>query len=251
MLLLGIVLCDMAPSYGTEEIDDAATRAEFGFYSGQRSLVRAAILALEREVAPADEAQRRVLLGYAHWKLAQMLSDDDAGQAAVSASSCIDALDDASVQANAAAGEGRALRAACYRVLATVQGRLKAPLSSLRGGRQIEAAREMAPHDPRVILIDGLLSYERPEAIEGDRNRAYERFTAAVRAFDAEAQGVASAGCWGHAEALAWLGRMSLERGDGLAAREALERALIIAPEYAWAQQLLDATTRPQQVRSQ
>jgi hypothetical protein len=38
---------------------------------------------------------------------------------------------------------------------------------------------------------------------------------------------------WGHADAYLYLGRSLMEAGDTLGARNALERSLIIAPEFA------------------
>jgi Tfp pilus assembly protein PilF len=47
-------------------------------------------------------------------------------------------------------------------------------------------------------------------------------------------------------EALTTLGETYLQRGDPVAARDALERALVLAPDYRQAQQLLQAAaTRP------
>jgi len=51
---------------------------------------------------------------------------------------------------------------------------------------------------------------------------------------------------WGQVEALTMLGETYLQRGDPVAARDALERALVMAPDYRQAQQLLQsAATRP------
>ena len=51
---------------------------------------------------------------------------------------------------------------------------------------------------------------------------------------------------WGHAEALTLLGGSYLTSGDPVAARDALERALVIAPDYREAQELLQtAAARP------
>ena len=48
---------------------------------------------------------------------------------------------------------------------------------------------------------------------------------------------------WGAAEAYMWLGRCYLGKGDVLPARDALERALLIAPEFAQARRLLSSIT--------
>jgi Tfp pilus assembly protein PilF len=48
---------------------------------------------------------------------------------------------------------------------------------------------------------------------------------------------------WGAAEAYVYLGRGYLQRGDVLKARDALERALLIAPDFALARRLLTKIT--------
>jgi Tfp pilus assembly protein PilF len=48
---------------------------------------------------------------------------------------------------------------------------------------------------------------------------------------------------WGAAEVYTYLGRGYLGRGDMLAARDALERALLIAPDFALARRLLARIT--------
>jgi Tfp pilus assembly protein PilF len=46
---------------------------------------------------------------------------------------------------------------------------------------------------------------------------------------------------WGYAETCYLLGKVELERGNVLAARNALEQALLQAPDYRDAQQLLQS----------
>ena len=61
--------------------------------------------------------------------------------------------------------------------------------------------------------------------------------------FEVERQGVDRTPGWGAAETYAYLGRGYLEQGDVLAARDALERALLIAPDFALARRLLQKIT--------
>ena len=44
---------------------------------------------------------------------------------------------------------------------------------------------------------------------------------------------------WGAAEAYAFLGRALFDQRDAVGAREALERSLLIAPDYAFARKLM------------
>jgi len=49
---------------------------------------------------------------------------------------------------------------------------------------------------------------------------------------------------WGAAEAYPFLGRALFDQRDLVGAREALERALLIAPDYAYARRLAAQITR-------
>jgi hypothetical protein len=48
---------------------------------------------------------------------------------------------------------------------------------------------------------------------------------------------------WGAAEAYAFLGRALIDQRDVVGAREALERSLLIAPDYAFARRLMSQIT--------
>ena len=49
---------------------------------------------------------------------------------------------------------------------------------------------------------------------------------------------------WGAAEAYAFLGRALIDQRDAVGAREALERALLIAPDYSFARKMMAQITR-------
>ncbi len=65
----------------------------------------------------------------------------------------------------------------------------------------------------------------------------------ATAAFELERQGVDRAPGWGAAEAYAFLGRTLLEQGQTLAARGALEHALLLVPDFALAHRLMARIT--------
>jgi uncharacterized protein HemY len=76
-----------------------------------------------------------------------------------------------------------------------------------------------------------------------ERVSAEKTLRRAVAAFEAERQGVARTPGWGGADAYVALGRLCLNRGDLLAARDALEHALLLAPEFSAARKLLSSIT--------
>ena len=62
--------------------------------------------------------------------------------------------------------------------------------------------------------------------------------------FEAARAGASTTPEWGAADAYAFLGRALYEQRDVVGAREALERALLIAPDYAMARKLMSQITR-------
>ena len=239
---MAAVACVSSTARAADVIEDAATRAEYGFYAREISMIESAIGALEGASTDELAGLRLTQLGYAHWKVAQLLATTDPQVAIAAAEACIAALHQAVAAADALA-ETHALQSACYGLLAGLGGALKGAWNGRRSGKSLELALTLAPDNPRVRLIDALNDYARPEA--GDRVRAHRKFRDAVLAFETGELASSDADLeWGHAEALAWLGESSLAQGDLVTAREALEKALIIAPHYEWARNLLDEMTR-------
>ena len=138
--------------------------------------------------------------------------------------------------------EALALQSVCLDVLATLEA-WRTPFASSRSGAQIEKARHLAPKNPRVLLLDAVELYERPKSSAEERERALSGFKNAAAAFEAERQESEHAPGWGAAEAYIYLGRCYLDRGAALEARDALERALLIAPEFAEARRLIKRIT--------
>jgi tetratricopeptide (TPR) repeat protein len=113
------------------------------------------------------------------------------------------------------------------------------PLAVPKSNGQMERAVKLAPKDPRVLLLQAL---ENGEGGKIDAP-AIAKLKKAAAAFEAERQGVDHTPGWGAAEAYAYLGRGYLDQGDVVAARDALERALLIAPDFVMAKRLLTRIT--------
>lgn len=95
-------------------------------------------------------------------------------------------------------------------------------------------AKELAPDNPRVWIIDGTSDFFTPSMFGGDKERALEKFEKAARLAEQESTDDPLMPSWGHAEAYAWIGiaHMDAERYDQ--ARTAFENALSINSEYGW-----------------
>ena len=103
----------------------------------------------------------------------------------------------------------------------------------------MQTALQLAPRDPRVRLLAAQLSYLSAKSTR-ERAQLLAPFQSAVDAFELERQGLERIPAWGAAEAWQGLAQVYMDRGDPIAARSALEHALLLMPEYKSAHRLLD-----------
>ncbi len=93
-----------------------------------------------------------------------------------------------------------------------------------------------------MLLLDAVGAFERAPNGE-DKERAVGKLKKAIAALEDEREDIVHVPGWGLAEAYAYLGRIYLDRGDTVAARDALERALLAAPEFGQARRLMTKIT--------
>lgn len=154
---------------------------------------------------------------------------------------CVASLDRA-LEAQSNFPDALALQSACLRQLAELSS-WRAPLAAPKSASQLHRALQIAPRNPRVLLLEAIGDYEHSETSGDDAQHPCAKFKAAAAVFEAERADVDQVPGWGAAEAYMWLGRCYLDSGDGNAARDALERALLIAPEFGQARRLLATIT--------
>jgi len=213
---------------------DIEARIQYGYYTEDASALRS----LEDTVA-ADESHDKLHGYYAAllaWRLAQLAvqrpSTAPGASAAQLAQRCVSELDEALAVA-ADFAEGLALRGAC---LAT-QAESAHAARRLRG--DIGRALRLAARDPRVLFIDALSDYQLAPELGGNKERALVKLRRAVAAFELERAGTEQLPGWGAAEAYELLARDLLDHGEALGARDALEHALLLAPEFTRARRLM------------
>jgi hypothetical protein len=113
------------------------------------------------------------------------------------------------------------------------------PFAATRSHAQMQRALTLAPKDPRVRLLAAQLAYSGAKST-ADRAQLLASFQSAVDAFELERQGLERLPSWGAADAWEGLAHVYLDRGDAIAARSALEHALLLVPDYKSAHRLLD-----------
>jgi hypothetical protein len=214
---------------------DVESRIQYGYYTEDPR----ALAGVMELLAPAqsDSAFMRYYAGLANYRLTQLAAARDKSRAKETAEACVDNLDQA-VKIQKDFAEALALESACQDMLAGLEA-WRTPFAASKSGAQIEKARHLGPKNPRVLLLDAVEAFERPKASAADKDRALRGFQQAVAAFEAERQETEHVPGWGAAEAYVYLAKCQLDRGATLDARDALERALLIAPEFAEARRLM------------
>jgi tetratricopeptide (TPR) repeat protein len=214
---------------------DVEGRIQYGFYT-EDTRALADIAGQLSRVEGEQEPLQYYYAGLANYRLATLLATRDKGRAREALEGCVESLGSAlKIQSNFAAGY--ALHAVCLRRMSVLAP--WKPLAGSKSSGQMERAVKLAPRDPRVLLLEALVQGEDGKFDE----HGLARLKQAAAAFESERQGVDRTPGWGAAEAYTYLGRGYLERGDVLNARDALERALLIAPDFVLAKRLLTKIT--------
>lgn len=174
---------------------------------------------------------------YAAYRAAE-LDDDLEYRVGVLLDRCVDEARKA-IRLDAEFAEAHALVGACHGLAAA-----RRPLSAIVAGnfsaRELRRAMALAPDNPRVLLLNAVTQRRRTSDGAFRDEQAGRQLREAIRLFEsaAPADGVAAPG-WGEAEAHLRLAELALSRQAHSAARDHLERALLIAPDYKQVQALL------------
>lgn len=238
---LAVALPADARAESMAELDDAAARMQYAFYTSDPRTIETLLNSIEAlEVGANLAAVKSYQLAYGSWKLSQLYVDSVSEErppsnakslAAKAAQTCVRHAK-AAVQRDARMGEAYAIQAACEGFTPNARG----GSAGCERGKPMRTALSVAPDNPRVKLIEALCASGRsPDPAAADRWRAV------VESFETAPPSAPGRPDWGHVEALTRLGETYLQRGDPVAARDALERALVLAPDYRQARQLLQA----------
>lgn len=203
------------------ELLDLAARVHYGFYHGDARAIEVAVIGLDRL---GDSLDVRYYRDFAALRLAQLETPDRDGVKRLR--TCAEREIESELEGPAAA-EAWVLVAAC----AFVAG----------DGRRVDEALSVARgHDddhPRIALIEAWM-LQRKVGSDAERADALgATLTAVVAAFDAWTPSIDDPD-WGHAEALAALGKHALAHGEVRLARDLIERSLLVAPDYRLALEL-------------
>jgi hypothetical protein len=219
---------------------DLESRIQYAWYTEDaRDL--AAVANRVSELPASDPLQAGYLaliqLHEAQLALAPRGSGSDLTAVGQAAAACIRSAD-AGLQSQPTDAQLLAVQSLCM----DLRGRARSvdvPFAATRSRAQMQRALQLAPKDPRVRLLAAQLAYSSAKSTP-DRAQLLASFQSAVDAFELERQGLERLPSWGAADAWEGLARVYLDRGDAIAARSALEHALLLMPDYKSAHRLLD-----------
>ncbi len=242
VLLLAPVMSGLALLALAADTDwrDIESRTQYAWYTEDaRDLAGAA----ERLAAlPAADPLRSYYLAWIQLRQAQLAfaqdgSTDATGTAGRATAQCLNSADDA-LAARPTDAEVLALQSLCMELRSRIRT-VAMPFAASRSRSQMQKALRLAPKDPRVRLLAAQLSYVSAKSVQ-ERTQLLGPFQTAVDAFELERQGMERIPAWGAPEAWQGLAEVYLDRGDTIAARSALEHALLLMPDYKSAHRLLD-----------
>lgn len=231
---------------------DVEGRIQYAYYTEDARALNGLLTSLrpkpvegETGSADPDAGVRAYFMALTHYRLAQVYSAGKKSQSRDAIDECGEEVEksvetlpkvlfglDESDAAKHQRAEAYALVTACTLV------------GGGRIGSRIEEAVKLEPKNPRVRLVEALVTWERAGKDVAERAAAIEKLRAVTVMFEAARAGASTTPEWGAAEAYAFLGHALYEQREVVNAREALEHALLIAPDYAYAKRLAAKITR-------
>ena len=240
-LLVGAAATSVAQAAMPAELGDFESQAEYAFFTEDAHALRK-LIRNGQSLADSGEARSLYPYAFAQFRALQLATFQAQARAAERAgAACVDTLERV-LEKEPRSAEALALQAACLAYVGAAGG-LKALTARPRSAARLEAAQALAPSNPRVLLTAALLDYLPRDASATQRSGALKQFERAAAQFETVTVTEPGEPTWGAAEAWLFLGRAHEQRGDLLAARNAYEKALLVAPDFARARRRLAALT--------
>lgn len=242
ILALGLPLMAglVSPAWAAVDTSTLSQRIELAGYHRDAKGMEA--VRAELEDATSQSPQDKYLyyyLGYVDYVLAEQYSDDGGSEATDRVQAAEGTLNRA-LKLDPGFAEAEALLGSSYGLEIGLHP-IKGMFLGSKASKHLAHALQLAPDDPRMILLNAISDYETPPAFGGDKQRAAQGFRHAVNAFDSYHSDAAAAPSWGRAEAYELLGLAESEAGQHDLARADYAKALALVPDYRQVQKNLAA----------
>jgi tetratricopeptide (TPR) repeat protein len=217
------------------ELDDAAGRLQYAYYSADVRAVRSGLDAIARLSLPASlHTMREYQLGIGYWRLADLLQVQGGSPLNQALTRCEEHLKSA-LAADARLAEAHAVQGLCDSYRAHLRKTTaRSPQRPCSHHAALEKALELAPHNPRVLYVQAACAMH-----DGDTGAALKQAELAWQAFEHATPSTDQHSDWGQADTCLLLARLHLRQGNRTVARDRVEQALIAAPDYVAARALL------------
>jgi len=186
---------------------------------------------------PDLRARAHYFIGLAGYRLRTLPTELDKKQKEQYLDEAIDHLEK-SIGIKNDFAEAHALLSGCYGMKAS-GGMFAGIKYGPKSNKQMDKALELAPDNPRVLMLDGTGLLFTPSMFGGDTGKALTRFREAAEQFENFTPEDPTMPRWGRVEVYAWLGQAYEEEGQYEQAKQAYEKALEIDPEYTWVKNYL------------
>lgn len=134
--------------------------------------------------------------------------------------------------------EAHALLASCYGQQISTNFLLGMTLGP-KSSAAMSKALQLQPENPRLVMLDAISKHFTPAMFGGDKELALAGFKRSAEIFEKQTKTSTIQPDWGHAEAYAWIGVALLDQNKKTEAKTALERALVIDPDFGWVKHVL------------
>lgn len=114
-----------------------------------------------------------------------------------------------------------------------------AMVNGIKSGQEIEKAYKLEEKNPRVNLIDGMMTLNKPPMFGGGADNAIEKLQKATELFESKPEDKGLYPDWGWDETYIWLGMSYEKKEEKFKALEFYKKALEINPDNAWAKILI------------
>lgn len=228
----------MLPALHAQEGGDMQAQILYAFHTEDGNALARLVQGLATRLKDdAGDKALRYHLAHARYRYGLLLAATHAKGADASLSDCIDDLKPLLEQDDRSA-EGYILQAACYGSLAQ-QRSMQGPLLRSRAADRLATAGRLAPRNPRYLLVRAEQDLVRAKSGSSERQLAFTELQVAAARFDESSSTNIDEPGWGHAQAYLLLGTELKSRGDRVQARNLIEKALLVAPDYRAAQREL------------
>ena len=236
LVRLGWLSLSFAAAIGVaQEGGDMQAQILYAYQSEDTNQLASLVQNLVNQVkAGGADAALRYHLAHAQYRFGLLAQGKRAHDAAPAFSDCVDQLKSI-LEQDVKSVEALVLQSVCYGELAKHR-RLEAVLLRSKADERLNAAFKLDPRNPRVLYFMAEEGFSRSKPRSPEAERAFAELQESAKIFDQSSATRNDVPGWGHAQAYLALGAQLQSRGDSLGARNWIEKALIVAPDYKAAQ---------------